>query len=92
MIAHILIDDTSGYKNSFIIINFLNDFSKTLESFLKLINPVIHQPKMESAADKVFLQLECLFVHFNCLVDKVHVLLILLLVDLFCLSLVRQAF
>jgi hypothetical protein len=26
------------------------------------------------------------------LVDKVHVLLILLLVDLFCLSLVRQAF
>ena len=53
---------------------------------------MVHESKMESATDKVFLQLECLFVHFNSLIDEVHVLLISLLVNLLSLSLVSQAF
>ena len=47
---------------------------------------------MKSAADEVLLQLESLFVHFDCLVYDVHILLFTFFESLFGLSLVSEAF
>lgn len=57
VVSHILINHTSRNIHRFIITYLLNDLSKALERFLKLINSMVHGAEMEPTAHKVFLQL-----------------------------------
>ena len=56
MISHVLINNTSRNINCFVVVYFLDDFPKTFESFLELINSMVHQPEVKSTADEIFLQ------------------------------------
>lgn len=69
MVSHILIYNTTCDVDSFVVIDFLNDFAKALESFLKFIYSMVHQAKMESTTDEIFLKGQSLLVHINSLIN-----------------------
>lgn len=56
MISHILINHTSSNINSLIIVDSQKHFGETSESILELIEAMVHETKMESAANEMLVE------------------------------------
>lgn len=46
MIAHVLVNISSGNENWFVVRNFFQNFGKALEAILEIIDSMIHQTEM----------------------------------------------
>jgi hypothetical protein len=67
VVSHILIHYSSGNEHGFVVWDFLEDFAEAFEGLLELVGFVIHQSQMKTATNKVFLQVQCLLEHLDCL-------------------------
>ena len=91
MVAHVLVDHTSGNVDSLVVLDFEEHLREALEGLRELANSVVHQTQVESAAHEVLLNTQSLLVHFYGHSDQVEVLPLGVLVDELCLALVGQA-
>jgi hypothetical protein len=66
MVTHVLIDHSSSDENCFVVWNLFQNFTEALKCFLELICFVIHQSKMETTTDEVFLEVQGLLEHLYC--------------------------
>jgi hypothetical protein len=56
VISHVLVHNASGYIHCFVVVYFLDHFSKTFQSFLKFAGAMVHQAQVKTAAHKVLLE------------------------------------
>jgi hypothetical protein len=77
MISHILIDHTSSDINSFVIVDSQKHFWETNESVLEFVEAVVHETKMESTTDEVFIEVQSFLIHINSPLNKFDVLLVI---------------
>ena len=95
MVAHVLMGYASCDVNDFVIGSFGQDLAERLQSFLEVLRLLLHQAKMEQAANQVFVQrngflelLDCLCLNFtNVLVFRAWSS-----AEMLCLALVGKTF
>lgn len=92
MVSHVLVDHSSGNINCFIIGYLEQNFAEAFQSLLELVCLMVHEPQMETGRHEVFLQLECLVIHIDCLLVELGVLDACLLELQLCLSLECKTF
>jgi hypothetical protein len=91
VVTHVLEHNASSNEDRLVVWDLLQDLTEALQSILVPRCLVVHQPKMEPAADEVLLHLQGLVEHLDGSLHQLLVRLLSLLVDLVGLALEGEA-